>query len=317
MLEWIEGNIAVVVIVAFWSGVVLIPVLGGKRETRRIANRRPPVASSHELAWTCPNCGGHLIGWPITNERLAAGKPPTSWGVCANCGYERCLPVRYPWTKADGQIVEEAWRCESERQLIARYEREIVALESAKKRRLSSHLEGLLQMSPTEFEYAVADILVTTGYQNVRVCGGAGDLSVDIECVSPSGRKTAVQCKRYSDQPVGSKELQTFIGMLHRHHHRSGLYVTTSRFTKPAQELAKKHRIELLDGDSLGAKAAALAPPDAVDEDAEIANRRAALRELSMYEVVKNERLKAAQNTALQARRDRIRRARQYGRSRY
>lgn len=114
-------------------------------------------------------------------------------------------------------------------------------------------LGELLALTPTQFEDAIAQMLRDRGYRNVERCGGAGDLGVDITCRDPSGAQLAVQCKRYGPgNLVGSRDLQLFIGMITTHHAVDrGVYVTTSGFSRPAQALAKEHRIKLIDGRQL------------------------------------------------------------------
>ncbi|MFN4336288.1 MAG: restriction endonuclease [Candidatus Nitrosocaldus sp.] len=112
-------------------------------------------------------------------------------------------------------------------------------------------LERLKSMDPKEFEYVVADMLRTMGYRDVRVIGGSGDLAVDI--TAKHGKdKVVIQCKRYTGKKVTSPELQMFIGMmLTEYKATKGIYVTTSSFTQDAVELARRHGIELWDGDRL------------------------------------------------------------------
>ncbi|RLI41792.1 hypothetical protein DRO64_07060 [Candidatus Bathyarchaeota archaeon] len=73
-------------------------------------------------------------------------------------------------------------------------------------------------------------------------------------CRDRDGRTVMVQCKSYSNQnhPVGSPEIQLFIGMLVTEYKADrGICVTTSYFTQPAMKLARKHGIEVWDGDRL------------------------------------------------------------------
>ena len=104
-------------------------------------------------------------------------------------------------------------------------------------------LEGLLALTPTEFEHAVGEMLRAHGYQNVQHTGKAGDLSADLTCTMSDGRRAVVQCKQYAPSNlIGSPELQKFIGMMTVHHHAQvGMFFTTSDFTKPAKELAQQH----------------------------------------------------------------------------
>lgn len=119
-------------------------------------------------------------------------------------------------------------------------------------RRQLHTLGTLLTLTPAGFEEAVADLLTRSGYRRVRVSGGAADLGTDIFCEDRRGRSVVVQCKRHAPGiAVGSGEIQRFLGTLAHHGADKGLFVTTSRFTGPAAELAAHHRIELMDGDSL------------------------------------------------------------------
>ncbi|MCS6767491.1 MAG: restriction endonuclease [Candidatus Nitrosocaldus sp.] len=112
-------------------------------------------------------------------------------------------------------------------------------------------LERLRSMGPGEFEHAIADVLRAMNYRDVRVVGGSGDLAVDI--TARLGRdRVVIQCKRYTGRKVTSPEMQMFIGMMVTEYKAAkGIYVTTSSFTRDAMELARKHGIELWDGDTL------------------------------------------------------------------
>ena len=111
-------------------------------------------------------------------------------------------------------------------------------------------LDQLLAMSPARFERAIAGLFRELGYRRVRTVGRSGDLAVDIECRDAGGRALMIQCKRYAPGlKVGSRDVQTFVGMIFMHHRADrGVFVTTSSFTKPAIGLARDQRIELIDG---------------------------------------------------------------------
>jgi restriction system protein len=113
--------------------------------------------------------------------------------------------------------------------------------------------DELLALTPKQFEWAIAEMLVSEGFRNVEVVGGAGDLAADIVCRDPAGRLTIVQRKRYSvDTRVGSQAIQTFIGMAFIHHGADrGIVVTTGSYTFRARELAAKHNVELFNGEEL------------------------------------------------------------------
>jgi restriction system protein len=116
-----------------------------------------------------------------------------------------------------------------------------------------STLNGLLSLSPSQFEVAICDLLRFWGYPAVEHTGRGGDLAADIVCRDSAGALTVVQCKRYSPSNlVNSPEIQTFIGMIYAHHRaQHGIFVTTSGFTQPALALAREHNIRMIDGNEL------------------------------------------------------------------
>jgi restriction system protein len=130
-------------------------------------------------------------------------------------------------------------------------------------------LHGLLDLTPAQFEHAVAELLSATGYRDVRVSGGAGDLQADITATDPDDRRTVVQCKRYAPhRTIGSPVVQSFIGMAAVHHAaQRALIVTTARFSEPARDLAALHGVELVEGEELAARFAGLARAAAAKAD--------------------------------------------------
>jgi len=114
-------------------------------------------------------------------------------------------------------------------------------------------LGELLALTPRQFEAAVGEILCENGYRDMRHVGGAGDLTADLRCRDSTGRSVVVQCKRYSPGiRIGSRDIQEFIGMMTVHHRADrGIFITTTEFTQPAVELARRHEITLIDGQEL------------------------------------------------------------------
>jgi len=111
------------------------------------------------------------------------------------------------------------------------------------------------RLTPRQFEEAIADMLYLLGYYDVRRVGRSGDQIADVLAKDPEdGGLVVVQCKRHAPGiAVGSKEVQTFIGMAKVHHEADhAIFVTTSHFTEPAWRLAEAHGIELWDGLYLG-----------------------------------------------------------------
>ncbi|WP_375296027.1 restriction endonuclease [Saccharothrix sp.] len=96
-------------------------------------------------------------------------------------------------------------------------------------------------MDGAEFEKWTARLLARSGCRDVRVVGRSGDMGADVVAISPSGGRLVVQCKRYTDKKVGSGSVQSFSGTAwHIHKASLAMMVTTTAFTKPAQEVAAR-----------------------------------------------------------------------------
>lgn len=110
-----------------------------------------------------------------------------------------------------------------------------------------------LALTPTQFEHALADLCRRDGCTNVRVVGGANDHGADVICTTPDGRKLVIQAKRFNPKKkVGNEHVQIVNGTYKAAHHADlAAIVTTSRFTQPALDFARKVRIRPFDGDAL------------------------------------------------------------------
>lgn len=110
-----------------------------------------------------------------------------------------------------------------------------------------------MRMSPAGFEQHVAGLLARSGASHVRVAGGAGDLGADVIALDQYGRTVVVQCKRYNSRhKVGSEDMQRFVGTARPHHRADvALFVTSSRFTRPALAYAAQHDVVTVDGVAL------------------------------------------------------------------
>jgi restriction system protein len=118
------------------------------------------------------------------------------------------------------------------------------------------------QLTPTEFEHALADLCRRDGCRQVEVVGGAGDLGADVLLTTPDGRRMLIQAKRYArGNAVGSPEVQKVGGtyaVIHRAH--LAAVVTTSHFTPAAIGYARQARIRLMDEQALAAWASRTGP---------------------------------------------------------
>ncbi|MBL0445995.1 restriction endonuclease [Aeromonas veronii] len=123
-------------------------------------------------------------------------------------------------------------------------------------------LVEILAMSPRFFEQLVVDLMVAMGYggsnqeagQTTRYSSDGG-----IDGIIKEDRlgldSIYLQAKRYSEKIVGRPELQAFAGALDLHRARKGVFITTSSFSRDAQEYVGliEKRIVLIDGARLAA----------------------------------------------------------------
>lgn len=121
-------------------------------------------------------------------------------------------------------------------------------------------LNKLQQGTPLFFEKAVLKLLLAMGYGGKENLfdhtGKSHDGGIDgVIKQDPLGiQNIYIQAKRYaSENSVGSKELQSFLGALQGNGVDRGVFITTSSFTKSAKEYAQKllGKIVLIDGKEL------------------------------------------------------------------
>ncbi len=117
----------------------------------------------------------------------------------------------------------------------------------------------ILDGTPTFFENLVLDLLHAMGYGASRAklmrVGGSGDGGIDgIISLDKLGlEKVYVQAKRWRDNSVGRPKLQAFFGALAGRKASKGVFITTARFTREAEEFAAavSDSIVLVDGERL------------------------------------------------------------------
>lgn len=122
-------------------------------------------------------------------------------------------------------------------------------------------LEYVLQSTPAFFEKLVIDLLVSMGYGGThsdaaRAVGKSGDEGIDgIIDEDRLGLDTIyIQAKRWGlNSSVGRPKIQTFVGALSGKKAKKGVFITTSSFSKEAQDYAKgiDVHIVLIDGTRL------------------------------------------------------------------
>lgn len=122
-------------------------------------------------------------------------------------------------------------------------------------------LDFVKAASPAFFERLVVDLLVRMGYGGnredaARAVGGSGDGGIDgvIDEDRLGLDVIYLQAKRW-EGGVGRPEIQKFVGALQGQRARKGIFLTTSYFTKDAEDYVTRidSRIILVDGRRLAA----------------------------------------------------------------
>ncbi|MEL3928345.1 restriction endonuclease [Aeromonas enteropelogenes] len=123
-------------------------------------------------------------------------------------------------------------------------------------------LAEILGLSPRFFEQLVVDLMVAMGYGGsqqdaARTTRYQSDGGIDgiIKEDRLGLDSIYLQAKRYTDKTVGRPEIQAFAGALDLHRARKGVFITTSSFSREAQEYVGliEKRIVLIDGAHLAA----------------------------------------------------------------
>lgn len=121
-------------------------------------------------------------------------------------------------------------------------------------------LAEILKMNPFKFEQLVVDLLIKMGYGKLNYNSVAtkktGDEGIDgVVTADKLGFDSVyIQAKRFSSVTVGRPELQKFVGALAGQGAQKGLFITSSKFSKEAEQFVEKNlnfKIVLVDGSEL------------------------------------------------------------------
>jgi len=121
-------------------------------------------------------------------------------------------------------------------------------------------LEQVKEGSSSFFEKLVVELLVKMGYGGSlkdagEVVGKAGDDGIDGVIKEDRLGLDAIyiQAKRWGDAQIGRPELQKFVGALRGQRANKGVFITTSKFSRDAQEYVSRvdSKVVLIDGDQL------------------------------------------------------------------
>lgn len=120
-------------------------------------------------------------------------------------------------------------------------------------------LENIKSCSPAFFERLVVELLLAMGYGGSRIeagraIGQSGDGGIDgiIDEDKLGLDSIYIQAKRW-EGTVGRPEIQKFVGALQGNRAHKGVFITTSEFTKDAQEYVKNisNKVVLINGFTL------------------------------------------------------------------
>lgn len=100
-------------------------------------------------------------------------------------------------------------------------------------------------MSGIQFEERLASYFIHKGYI-VQTTLASGDHGADL-ILEIDNRRIAIQAKRYGNQSVGNKAIQEVISGRIMYDCDEAWVITTSYFTKSAEELATKADVKLID----------------------------------------------------------------------
>lgn len=137
------------------------------------------------------------------------------------------------------------------------YERVEKNYESLKDSISSNLLDRIKELEPKSFEKLILKLLRKIGYggedeRNIKHTGKSGDEGIDGEINQDrlGLDRIYMQAKRYTESTVGRPEIQKFVGTLSSKKSKKGLFITTSNFSKEAQDYIEKidSRLILIDG---------------------------------------------------------------------
>lgn len=134
-----------------------------------------------------------------------------------------------------------------------------IAYEQIRRELCADLIQQIMKCSPTFFDRMLIDLLVKMGYGGTRQEAGQAvsrNNEGGIEGLIKEDRlglnTIYLQAKRWGGV-VGRPEIQKFVGALHGHRAKRGIFITTSKFTHEAEEYAAglETKVVLLDGELL------------------------------------------------------------------
>ncbi|MDT2048020.1 restriction endonuclease [Priestia flexa] len=159
-------------------------------------------------------------------------------------GYGVALFIAFLYSLYNYRSLKQKMRLHN--QMLIERQREEKKLQELKK---LADLDKLKAMHPREFEFYIADLFSTKGYEAI-VTSASGDGGKDI-VLTREGKTSVVECKRYAHKKIGRPDIQKFHSALIDSQAIEGFFVTTSCFAKTSIQYVQDKPIQLIDGEAL------------------------------------------------------------------
>lgn len=166
--------------------------------------------------------------------------------LCSECRTQRLQAEEERKAKEQVKTQEE----------VRRYETEMTAVRFNQDQyktyiqRQGQNIDFLRSVPPQKFEDLVAEMFAVLGWA-VQQTPYTNDSGMDAILLRED-RKFLLECKRYGkDNVVGRPILNAFLGVMTAQKADGGFFVTTSRFSSPAEEFAVNNNIILVDSTRL------------------------------------------------------------------
>lgn len=122
-------------------------------------------------------------------------------------------------------------------------------------------LDALRSLEWKRFELLCAKYYEAMGFFSETLrCGPDGGIDVKLYRVDPEKPLAVVQCKAWTNVPVGVKEIRELLGVMAHEKIGRGVFVTTSSYTPQALEFGANNPLQLLDGPQFVEKLRGLPP---------------------------------------------------------
>ena len=123
----------------------------------------------------------------------------------------------------------------------------------------------LKELEWRRFEELCAAYYETLGFRTDPAPSAAGGGAIGLYAQDAERASIVVQCEPWNAYRVGIKSVRGLAGLMASANVAEGVLVTSGKFTQEARTFAGKQKIDLIDGDELLARIAALPPEKALE----------------------------------------------------